>query len=779
MLSVTDPFAENSTPAVNATPHGVLEKLLAGLNPEQAEAVQHTEGPLLILAGAGTGKTRVLVHRIAYLLLTQAARSHEILAVTFTNKAAREMAERTEQLIGMAPTGMWLGTFHRLGVRMLRQHAERVGLKQDFVILDPDDQVRLVTQLVRDAGLDVQRYAPRQLSWLFNKWLDNAWHAGQVPAEEASAFDRQGLRLFGQYQQRLLALNAVDFGHLLLHPLTLMTQHPDLVERYQTRLRYIMVDEYQDTNTVQYLWLKALAAGHKNIAVVGDDDQSIYAWRGAVVGNILKFEQDFEGAHVTRLEQNYRSTGHILAAANAVIAHNRTRHEKALWTDAGHGTPLEVHPLMDDREEARFIADSCHRHIKDGGRYEDLAVLVRTAAQTRPLEEAFIRAGLPYVVVGGLRFYERKEIKDALAYLRLIANSSDDLAFERIVNVPRRGVGEGTVQTLQEEARRTTGGLLEATRRLVEGGALAGKSGGQLRQFVEQVDNWKLLSQAETPDRLAERVLTESGYLEMLQTDDEPDAKARIDNLKELLRALQEYADLASFLDHVALVSDGDAEEGEAVRLMTIHAAKGLEFNTVFLPGFEEGLFPHQRSLNEEGGKGLEEERRLAYVALTRAKNRMVISHTAARRMWGQYLPGVPSRFLQEIPPEHLKQYTSTAPTFMGGGYGGGYLSPRPQPGSTLDKRTVTDNRKPAEPLIPYGGHHSEAVSPNRMQARKFLQEGKDSPWQSGQRVFHQKFGYGRIVSTEGAGAELKLHVAFDKAGVKKMLASLANLTAA
>jgi DNA helicase-2/ATP-dependent DNA helicase PcrA len=808
-MNYLDPFAEGTDiiEAPQAQPQGYTraDDLIRGLNPEQAEAVQRTEGPVLILAGAGTGKTRVLTHRIAYLLMTQAAKSNEILAVTFTNKAAKEMAERTEQLIGTAPHGMWLGTFHRLGVRMLRSHAERVGLKPDFVILDPDDQQRLITQMVKDAGLDIQRYAPRQLSFLFNKWLDNGWHADSVPADEASAFDREGVRLFRQYQARLKSLNAVDFGHLLLHPLTILQQHSDITARYNEQLRYVMVDEYQDTNAVQYQWLKLLSQ-HQNLAVVGDDDQSIYAWRGAVVGNILRFDRDYPNAHVVRLEQNYRSTGHILAAANAVIANNKTRHDKALWTDAGHGTPIEVHPVMDDREEARFVADQAAAHIRSGGNINDAAVLFRTAAQTRPLEEAFIRAGINYIVVGGLRFYERKEIKDALAYLRLIQNSADDLAFERIVNVPRRGVGEGTLQTLRDEAAREQIGLYEAARSLVQSGEMAGKVGGQMRLFVEQVDNWKTLAQIETPDRLTERLLTESGYLDMLQADDEPDAKTRIDNLKELLRALQEYPDLQSFLDHVSLVSDGDTETTDAVRMMTIHAAKGLEFGTVFLPGFEEGLFPHQRSLNEEGQKGLEEERRLAYVAITRAKKRLVISHTAARRMYGQFIPGVPSRFLKEIPEEHLKTFASTAPSFMqqnpyGGNSYGSFGGGRPMVGSTHDRRSgSSDYRKAEEPLIDYDQrpqqsmgkqpgqvYRTQAKSPWREGARQVANETFELDqtaeehvgFKVGQRVFHQKFGYGRVLGTEGAGAELKLHIAFDRAGTKKMLASMANLTAA
>lgn len=773
------------------------EALLTGLNPEQSKAVQHIDGPILILAGAGTGKTNVLTRRIAYMLLTQSAQPWQILAVTFTNKAAKEMAERTERLIGQSTSGMWLGTFHRLGVRLLRSHAERVGLRPQFVILDPDDQQRLVTQILKDAGVDPQQFPPRLVTNLFNRYKDHGWTPTEVPSDEYATLGNRGPQLYTEYQTRLKALNAVDFGDLLLLPLHLLTRHPDILEQYQNQLKYIMVDEYQDTNTVQYQWLKALAGKHKNICVVGDDDQSIYSWRGAQVANILRFEKDFEGSEVIRLEQNYRSTGHILAAANAVIANNKQRHGKSLWTDFGDGTPIELHPQVDDREEARFVSDHSWQHTRAGGKYEDIAILVRTAAQTRSIEEGLIRAGLPYTFVGGLKFYERKEIRDALAYLRLVANPTDNLAFQRIVNVPRRGVGDTTLATIDAEARATGESLEISTRNLIERGQVSGKAGSALGNFLLNLTTWRTVMQIETPDRLAERMLEESGYLQMLRddkTEGAEDAKARMDNLKEMLRGMQDYPDLNSFLDHVSLVSDADTDSnGDTIKMMTIHAAKGLEFNTVFLPGFEEGLFPNQRALNEEGQKGLEEERRLAYVALTRARRRLIISFAHARRLYGQFLPGAPSRFIAEIPQEHIKMVggmmanrgplgygtQSFSNSSYGGGYGGNQVSYgggggyRTQPGSRSDFRsnkTGTDYAKPAEPMIAY----SKTQMQQQADAPKASISNAD--YSVGQKVHHAKFGAGLINAVEGAGAETKLVITFKHAGQKRLLASLANL---
>lgn len=765
-------------PPSPTTSHPAIAGLLEGLNPQQAQAVQHTEGPLLILAGAGTGKTAVLTRRIAYLLLTQAAQPHEILAVTFTNKAAKEMAERTAKLVGHEPVGMFLGTFHRLGVRFLRQHAEAAGLQQGFAILDSDDQQRVVTQLAKDFDLDSAQFPPRQLTAMLNRWKDHGWGVNEVPSDNIGALGNRAMRFYEAYQNQLKALNAVDFGDLLLHPLRVMQREESIRTLYQTQIKYLLVDEYQDTNVVQYQWLKLLAAQHQNLCVVGDDDQSIYSWRGAQVANILRFEHDFVGAEVIRLEQNYRSTGHILAAANGIIGHNRQRHGKQLWTDAGDGQQVELHPMLDDREEARFVAETASQHVRNGGAYRDIAALVRTTAQTRGLEEALIRQGIPYVVVGGLKFYERKEIRDALAYLRLVMREADDLAFQRIVNVPRRGVGETTMATIMQCARAEGISQCAALHRLVKQGEWGGKTGQALERFSQQLGNWKLLMETTTPDVLCERILEDSGYLPMLRDDKEKDeggndGKARIENLKELLRAMQEYPDVASFLDHVALVADADTNSGDdQMALMSMHAAKGLEFPLVFLPGFEEGLFPNQRALNEEGQKGLEEERRLAYVALTRARKKLMISYANARRLWGQMLPGSPSRFVSEIPTEHLKIMSSGMASSrpFGGGFGGGYGGGgfggtyRAAAGSRMDTRTSKygggDYAKPAAPLIPITNAPSLS----------------DAAWTVGEKVFHQKFGSGKVMAVEGSGEAARLTINFTHAGTKTLVASLAKL---
>ncbi len=762
-------------------PQASLQSLWEGLNPQQAQAVQHTEGPLLVLAGAGTGKTAVLTRRIAYLLTTQSARPQEILAVTFTNKAAREMAERTERLIGYPPTGMWLGTFHRLGVRFLRQHAEAANLQPNFNTLDTDDVNRVVTQLAKDFDLDSAQFPTRLLTSMLSRYKDYAWSPSEVPTDQLGSLGARMQRLYEAYQAQLKALNAVDFGDLLLHPLRVLERDAALREYYQTHLKYLLVDEYQDTNVVQYRWLQLLAAKHQNLCVVGDDDQSIYSWRGAQVANILRFEKDYQHVTVIRLEQNYRSTGHILAAANGIIGHNTQRHGKQLWTDAGDGDKVELHATVDDREEARFVAEAAGRHVRQGGQFNEVAALVRTAAQTRSLEEALIRAGVPYVVVGGLKFYERKEIRDALAYLRLVVQPRDDLAFMRVVNVPRRGVGETTLATITSTARSQQESLLAAMARLHEEGTWGGKVGQALGALLGQLKNWQLLAQTTTPDQLAERVLEECGYLQMLRDDkdkdgDGADGKARLENLKELLRALQEYPDVPSFLDHVALVADTDAAaDGNNVSLMTMHAAKGLEFPLVFLPGFEEGLFPNQRALNEEGNKGLEEERRLAYVALTRARRKLIISYANARRLWGQFLPGTPSRFLTEIPPEHLQVMNSgmaRAGSF-GSGFGGNpYGSGFTAFGST--SRPAVGSRMDSRPSAGMSGDHAKPVAP--LVVMSAVPSLSDARWQVGEKVFHQKFGSGRLTAVEGHGEAARLTVNFAHAGVKTLVASLAKL---
>ena len=732
-----------------------VQSIITSLNPPQAEAVQHLNGPLLVLAGAGTGKTRVLTTRLANLIATGTASPRNIMAVTFTNKAAKEMAERVEHLIGESTAGMWLGTFHSLGARLLRRHAERMGLRPDFTILDTDDQKRLLTEILRDHNMDTTEYPPRNLASLISRWKDNAWLPKDVPSDQDGFAQGRAITLYKDYQNRLKALNACDFGDLLLLPVELFKKHPDVLADYQNRLTHILVDEYQDTNAVQYLWLRLLSMTNKNICVVGDDDQSIYGWRGAQVGNILRFEKDYDGAKVVRLEQNYRSTGNILKAASAVISHNSERHGKTLWTEIDDGEKVHVHPVIDDREEARLIADACDRHMRDGGSYADCAVLLRTAAQTRSLEEYFIKAGVPYVILGGMKFYERKEVRDAIAYIRLVNNQQDDLAFQRIVNVPRRGVGKAALESIQTKARERTLPLLAATQIALQEGEISGKAKTELTRFCDNINLWRTFGGVgsdeggQCPDTLMEQILEESGYLDMLRNDKDPDAKTRIDNLKELIRAMQDYPSLSSFLEHVSLVMDADQDTlDESVRMMTVHAAKGLEFDYVFLPGFEDGIFPHQRSLNETGHQAVEEERRLAYVAITRARKKLVISYTASRRLYGQFQPSAASRFLMEIPDECLEMHAQT----------GSAYAHRPQYGSRTDYRNTGDyGRRPAEPLISYAAK-------------------SNSDWDVGDRVFHQKFGYGRIKTTDGDGENARITIAFDKAGTKQLVASLAKL---
>lgn len=727
-----------------------LQNLLTQLNPPQKQAVETTDGALLVLAGAGTGKTRVLTARLAHIIRQGLANPDEVLAVTFTNKAAREMAERVEELIGRPTAGMWLGTFHALSARLLRKYAERLGLRRDFVILTPDDQTRVIIQLMTEKGLDETRYPAKQVMHVFGKWKDNAWTPEDVPQGDAGYLNNKGVSLYKAYQERLKGLNACDFGDLLLHVVTLFKTQPDILERYQRQFRYILVDEYQDTNVVQYLWLRLLALGHKNICVVGDDDQSIYGWRGAQVGNILRFEEDFPGAGVVRLEQNYRSTGHILKAASALIAHNSQRHDKTLWTRDNDGLPIEIATAWDEKEEARSIVNEVQKHFDGGGAYSDCAILLRTAAQTRAFEEQLVKVGMPYLIIGGQKFYERKEVRDALAYLRLTHARSDDLAFERIVNVPKRGVGEATVKTIRELGRMHGISAFEATKRALEEGVFKGKAQSALRGFVDLIEGWQDAREWQT-DQLMERILEESGYLLMLKEDkNREEARGRIDNLKELVRSMQEYADIGAYLEHIALVTDADADDNtDAVRMMTVHGAKGLEFDTVFLPGFEEGLFPHQRSLDDTGTDGLEEERRLAYVALTRGQRRVVLSHASSRRLYGNYMPTSPSRFINDLPEENIKRMASSNPS---------QRAWQPDYGDNWSPRRAKET-----PLL---------GAENTFAAQREGAEGLEV----GKRVFHDKFGYGRVKRHEGSGNSLKVTVAFEKAGEKKLLASLANL---
>ena len=634
------------------------------LNPAQREAVVTTDGPVLILAGAGTGKTSALTARLAHIVNSRLAYPSQILAVTFTNKAAREMRERIERMIGPASEGMaWLGTFHAIAGKMLRRHAELVGLHSNFTIIDTDDQLRVIKQLLAAEGVDDKRWPARQFAAILDRWKNRGQTPDDVPPGDDDGFAHgKGIELYKQYQDRLRTLNACDFGDLLLHMLVILRSHREVLEQYQQRFRYIMVDEYQDTNAVQYLWLRLLAQGHRNIAVVGDDDQSIYSWRGAEVANILRFERDFPGAKVIRLEQNYRSTPHILGAASGLIAQNGERLSKTLWTDLDDGEKVRVIGVWDGPEEARRVGENLEDMLRRGETLDNAAVLVRAGFQTREFEERFIHIGVSYRVVGGFRFYERAEIRDAIAYLRLVNQPADDLAFERIVNTPRRGVGDKAMAGLHRVARGANVPLLAAAGLIASSDEASPQARRGLTNFAAQIAHWRDLASQLSHSNLMQAILEDSGYTAMLQADRSAEAAGRLENLNELVRAMEEYESLEAFLDHVSLVMDKENDREEpGVTIMTVHAAKGLEFDTVFLAGWEDGLFPSQRALDEGGLRSLEEERRLAYVAITRARKLCVILHAANRRVYGQWQSAIPSRFIAELPLDHIAQESSMA----------------------------------------------------------------------------------------------------------------------
>ena len=745
---------------------------LDGLNPEQRAAVEALNGPVLMLAGAGTGKTKALTTRMVHLLNTGTARPNEILAVTFTNKAAREMKNRVGRMLGEAVEGMpWLGTFHSICVKLLRRHAELVDLKSNFTILDTDDQLRLLKQLVQAAGIDDKRWPARQLAGIIDQWKNRAWTPEQVPASEASAYDGKAPALYKQYQTRLRELNAVDFGDLLLHMVTIFQTHDDILAQYRRWFRYILVDEYQDTNVAQYLWLRLLAGGHKNICCVGDDDQSIYGWRGAEVGNILRFETDFPGAAVIRLEQNYRSTPHILAAASGVIAGNKGRLGKELWTEAEEGEKVRLIGHWDGDEEARWIGEEIEA-MQRGTRamrpfsLDDMAILVRASHQMRAFEDRFLTIGMPYRVIGGPRFYERMEIRDAMAYFRLVISPTDDLAFERVVNTPKRGLGDKAQQKIQVTARQNGVSLVEGAAILLEQKGITGKGAGELGKLLDGLRRWgRLVGDRDvTHMDLAEMILDESGYTEMWQNDKTPEAPGRLENLKELVKALEGFENLQGFLEHVSLIMDNESEEaGEKVSIMTLHAAKGLEFPVVFLPGWEDGLFPSQRSMDESGLKGVEEERRLAYVGITRAEEVCTISFAGNRRVYGQWQSQMPSRFIDELPEEHVD--VLTPPGLYGGGYGaaGGMGI-----GSGLETRASEANVYNSPGWRRLQARSAERPVAQPQESRNMIIDAQAvSTHAVGERVFHQKFGYGSILGIEGD----KLEIAFEKAGTKKVVA--------
>ncbi|MDW9592041.1 AAA family ATPase [Sinorhizobium meliloti] len=807
---------------------------VSGLNPEQREAVEALEGPVLVLAGAGTGKTRVLTTRIAHILSTGRAYPSQILAVTFTNKAAREMKERIGVLVGHAVEGMpWLGTFHSIGVKLLRRHAELVGLRSDFTILDTDDVVRLIKQLIQAEGLDDKRWPAKQFAGMIDTWKNKGLDPSQIPEGDARAFaNGKGRELYAAYQNRLLTLNACDFGDLLLHPIRMFRANPDVLKEYHAKFRYILVDEYQDTNTAQYMWLRLLAQqtqasrnrpssglpatfspsdGEKgqaarsqsplspsergegrgegqptvNICCVGDDDQSIYGWRGAEVDNILRFEKDFPGAKVIKLERNYRSTEHILGAAAHLIAHNEGRLGKTLFTERTNpdDEKVHVHAAWDSEEEARAIGEEIEQLQRKKHNLNDISILVRASFQMREFEDRFVTLGLNYRVIGGPRFYERLEIRDAMAYFRLVCQPADDLAFERIVNTPKRGLGETTVRTLHDYARARDIPMLAAASDIVETDELKPKARKGLFDVVADFHRWQTLLETTPHTELAEQILDESGYTAMWQADKSAEAPGRLENLKELIRSMEAFESMRGFLEHVALVMDAEQNENmDAVSIMTLHSAKGLEFDTVFLPGWEEGLFPHQRALDEGGRAGLEEERRLAYVGITRAKRRCHIWFVSNRRIHGLWQSTLPSRFLDELPIAHVEVAEQEVSY---GGYGrGGYGQSRFDKADPFENNYQTPGWKRAQQHRSEAtrdnwgtrsGHAIERIGYGESGPRTRTIEGElvakstsaePSRFNVGDRVFHIKFGNGNIAAIEGN----KLTIDFDRAGQKRVL---------
>ena len=755
--------------------HDPVPAYAARLNPPQRAAVLATEGPVLMLAGAGTGKTAALTARLAHLVATRCAFPSQILCVTFTNKAAREMRERVTQLLGPAAEGLpWLGTFHSICAKMLRRHAELVGLQHNYTIIDTDDQIRLLKQLITEAELDEKRWPARQLAGLIDRWKNRGLNPVDLDAVENEAYaNGRGAALYTRYQERLKQLNACDFGDLMLHMLNILRSHHDILSQYQRAFRYIMVDEYQDTNAVQYLWLRLLAQEHKNICVVGDDDQSIYSWRGAEVANILRFEKDFPGAQVIRLEQNYRSTPHILGAASGLIRANSQRHEKTLWTEVNGGDKVKVIGVWDAPEEARRVGEAIERLEREGAALDQVAILVRAQYQTREFEDRFIQIGINYRIIGGFRFYERAEIRDALAYLRLIAQPQDDLAFERIHNQPKRGLGAKALEQIHSHARRTGLPLAAAALQLADSDELPKRTaitiGGLMRQFLYWREEAETLSSSD----LLRLVLEETGYNAMLAADRSPESAGRAENLSELARAMEDYATLGEFLEHVSLVMDNDrSDAGETVTIMTIHAAKGLEFDNVFCVGWEEGVFPSQRAIDEGGLASLEEERRLAYVAITRARQHCTILHAANRRIYGQWTSSIPSRFIEDLPAEHSEQETTLT--------GGASLwranwSEQEDPFAHVarDRPDRAQTRGPGWQRALTSGYDTR---PARMRENTRSAASFAAPARSniaiGAMVSHDKFGTGCVIDQEGN----KLTILFEDAGEKRVLDSFVTV---
>jgi DNA helicase-2/ATP-dependent DNA helicase PcrA len=742
---------------------------LDDLNPEQREAVLHTDGPVLVLAGAGTGKTRVLTSRIAYILQNRMAFPSQILSVTFTNKAAKEMKSRVGDYIGHGIEGLpWMGTFHSIAAKILRINAELVGLKPNFTILDTDDQIRLLKQIIKAENIDDKKWTPRYMASLIDSWKNKGWMPEKLTSQNNFKFaEGKGKKVYEIYQSRLKILNACDFGDLLLLNLELFKENLDILKKYHEKFKYILVDEYQDTNICQYLWLKLLAQGSHNICVVGDDDQSIYGWRGAEVDNILRFEKEFSGAKVIKLERNYRSTEHILGAASGLISTNKSRLGKTLWTKDMGGHKVTVTGVWDAAAEARLISSVIEDWKRDGRGYNEVAILVRASRQMRSFEERFIQIGMPYRVIGGPRFFERQEIRDAHAYIRVLRSETDDLAFERIVNVPKRGIGSTTIQKLQIIARKMNVSLEQATREIIKTDEIRGKARTALRSFTKDLDRWRgnLITSNHTD--VTEIVLDESGYTQMWLNNKDAKSSSRLENLKELIQAMGEFESLDAYLEHVSLVLDVEKnDQEEEVSIMTLHSAKGLEFPLILLPGWEEGTFPSQRSMDEAGSEGLEEERRLAYVGITRARERAKIYFAANRQIYGSWQSSLPSRFIDELPPENVSAGSET-------GYYDNNSINEVKIEITSEFPDSASRRYNSPGWQRYKTHKSKTLYDRQVEGKfsKKLDAYATQKFKIGERIFHQKFGYGKIQTVDGN----KLNVDFEKAGHKKVLDSFVD----
>ena len=742
---------------------------LDDLNPEQREAVLHTDGPVLVLAGAGTGKTRVLTSRIAYILQNRMAFPSQILSVTFTNKAAKEMKSRVGDYIGHGIEGLpWMGTFHSIAAKILRINAELVGLKPNFTILDTDDQIRLLKQIIKAENIDDKKWTPRYMASLIDSWKNKGWMPEKLSSQNNFKFaEGKGKKVYEIYQSRLKILNACDFGDLLLLNLELFKENQDILKKYHEKFKYILVDEYQDTNICQYLWLRLLAQGSHNICVVGDDDQSIYGWRGAEVDNILRFEKEFSGAKVIKLERNYRSTEHILGAASGLISANKSRLGKTLWTEDIGGHKVTVTGVWDAAAEARLISSVIEDWKRDGRGYNEVAILVRASRQMRSFEERFIQIGMPYRVIGGPRFFERQEIRDAHAYIRVLRSETDDLAFERIVNVPKRGIGSATIQKLQIIARKMNVSLEQATREVIKTDEIRGKARTALRSFTKDLDRWRgnLITSNHTD--VTEIVLDESGYTQMWLNNKDAKSSSRLENLKELIQAMGEFESLDAYLEHVSLVLDVEKnDQEEEVSIMTLHSAKGLEFPLILLPGWEEGTFPSQRSVDEAGSEGLEEERRLAYVGITRARERAKIFFAANRQIYGSWQSSLPSRFIDELPPENVSAGSET-------GYYDNNTLNEAEIEITSEFPDSASRRYNSPGWQRYKTHKSKTLYSRQVEGKfsKKLDAHTTQKYKTGERIFHQKFGYGKILTVDGN----KLYVDFEKAGHKKVLDSFVD----